>query len=189
MSEIENKVIEATGFAPTKRFKDRQDYLAALAIATEQIEDAEFEELPDEVVEWINAAVRARKTRRNIPEFPDSELAEPAPEEMIDLSSVKEPPDGPELEESPGHIPYPEPKKRKVKAKLTGAFNRYGVAEGSKADASIKLFEAGVTMKQIKEATGETRYNLLKDLAKKGHKVEKSADGVWTLTHRDDVKE
>ena len=191
---FEERVLKEVGFEPTREYKDRQDYLAAILVASEKISDHDFEyNVSEDVADWLNEGYKARRTKKPIPDFPDTEEAEPVDasqdegevyvEEFVSKAEL-------ELTETVENTPYPEPKAakkpRKPRAKLTGKFNRFGVAEGSKRDMAIKFFEKGSTMKAVKEATGEAHYNVLKELAMKGHKVT-SVDGVITLTHKDDL--
>jgi hypothetical protein len=59
--------------------------------------------------------------------------------------------------------------------------------EGSKVSQAVALFEKGSTMKTVKEKTGGPQNNVLKKLAKDGHKVERY-DGMIKVTHKDDIK-
>ena len=42
-------------------------------------------------------------------------------------------------------------------------------------------------MRDVVIELGDTQYNILRKLAKKGHLVEKMKNGVLKLTHKDDV--
>ena len=77
---------------------------------------------------------------------------------------------------------------------LTGEKDRFGVIIGTKTHDAVLMYEKGATSRQIQDALGEgpTKaggrfYNILKTLDKAGHKVERSKDGIFKLTHRDDV--
>lgn len=175
---LEDQVIEAAGFTPAREYKSRQDYLAALVEATADIQDDEFEKLPEEVALWINDAAKARRQKKEIPEFPDLNYPVVSTQEI----------DG-ELEAVIENAPYPEPKprkQRKPKVKMTGKFNRFGVAEGTRADMAIKLFEKGATMKEIKETVGDTKYNLFRWLGEQGHLCTKE-NKVFRVVHKDDL--
>lgn len=83
----------------------------------------------------------------------------------------------------PKHKPGKEPDYKKI----TGTKDRYGVTEGTKASLALKMFEKGCTMRDVVIEHGDTQYNILRKLAKEGHKVEKLENGVLRLTHKDDV--
>lgn len=77
---------------------------------------------------------------------------------------------------------------------LTGEKDRFGVIIGTKTHDAVLMYEKGATSKQIQDALGEGPekkggrfYNVLRRLSEEGHLVERSADGVFTLTHRDDL--
>ena len=50
------------------------------------------------------------------------------------------------------------------------------------------LYEKGATSQQIFEGAGGRFYNILRRLSVQGHLVERSPEGVFTLTHRDDIR-
>jgi hypothetical protein len=89
------------------------------------------------------------------------------------------------------------PKKAKVEveepplapryANLSGLKNRYGFYEGTKSDDTCKMLEKGATMAEVKEALGDTKYNVLRKLRQDGHQV--SQGPRFTLVHKDDLSE
>jgi hypothetical protein len=195
---LEDEVLKAVGFKPTREYKNRQDYLAAIITASKELDDAWFESIESEdVVMWLNAGYLARRTKQPIPDFADAEVEEV--EEVGEVEAADEMATEVEaaldelvsLTETVENTPYPEPKvkkPRKPRAKLTGKFNAYGRAEGSKTDMAIKLFEKGATMKEVIEVTGEPKYNILNELISEGHIVDKDDETkVITLRHKDAV--
>lgn len=71
-SAIETALVEATGFEPTKNY-ERQDYLAALARAVNDLDEADFDSLEVEAQDWFNLAVKALNKKKDLPDFPDLE--------------------------------------------------------------------------------------------------------------------
>lgn len=69
---------------------------------------------------------------------------------------------------------------------LTGEKDKWGITKGTKASDAAAMFEKGCTMNQITEALGGKYYNMLKQMAKDGHLVEKKQVG-WKLTHKSDL--
>lgn len=172
MSMIEQELVQACDFKPAKKYKQRQDYLAAIVVAIAALPDADFEKISDPASDWANAAARALRTKTTLPDFPDLE-AEAGSEEL------------PALEPTVENTPYPEPEKpKKLRRKLTGEIDRYGVSVGSRSNQAILLFERGATMKEVKEVTGDSKYNLLKKLASEGHTIERDGP-VFRLIHKD----
>jgi hypothetical protein len=64
--------------------------------------------------------------------------------------------------------------------------NRYGIYEGTKAHDTIMMLEKGASMAEIRDAVGDTKYNLKKALEKAGHQIVKEGR-KFVLTHKDDV--
>jgi hypothetical protein len=76
VTELEQELIDASAFR-MKRFAKRQDYLAALARAVEQMELDDFDTLSNEAVDWYNAACNAVNANDDIIDFePDEEVEE-----------------------------------------------------------------------------------------------------------------
>lgn len=76
------------------------------------------------------------------------------------------------------------PKAAKAKApRAASTANRdeFGLLVGSKNSQAAKLFARakGATMADVKEAVGDTKYNLLKQLAEAGHKVQKEDKTIF----------
>lgn len=77
---------------------------------------------------------------------------------------------------------------------VTGEKDRFGVMIGTKTHDAVLMYEKGATSKQIQEALGEGPaksggrfYNVLKKLSMDGHLVERDGEGVFKLTHKDDL--
>jgi hypothetical protein len=78
---------------------------------------------------------------------------------------------------------------------VDGTKDRFGVMIGTKTHDAVKMYEKGCTTKEIQDALGEgpTKaggrfYNILKKLSREGHLVERDANGVFKLTHKDDIE-
>ncbi len=77
-SVIEQELLDVSGFEPKKSYKDRQDYLGALARAVQDVSNDDFDTLSDAAADWHGDAVDAINDRNEIPDFPDLEAdAEP----------------------------------------------------------------------------------------------------------------
>jgi hypothetical protein len=72
-------------------------------------------------------------------------------------------------------------------SKITGDKDRFGVTMGTKTAEAVKMYVKGASRSQIMERFGADQKNILTRLAKSGHKVEKSGEGVWKLTHKEDI--
>lgn len=66
---IEKELLEATGFMPEKRYRKREEYLAALLRAACDLPDSDFEKLSDEAAEWAYQASDAYQIKEPIPDF------------------------------------------------------------------------------------------------------------------------
>jgi hypothetical protein len=71
---------------------------------------------------------------------------------------------------------------------LDGSIDRYGVLIGTKTHDAVLLYEKGTTSKELLEKAGGRFYNILRRLSTQGHLVERSPEGVFTLTHKDEIK-
>ena len=99
MSEIETLLLETTGFKPKpKHEKDRQLYLNALAVACDKLPDDDYETLPDEATDWINAAIEAIQNDDEIPEL--SALEDTESDDEDDADDVDEDDDDEDVEET-----------------------------------------------------------------------------------------
>lgn len=67
----------------------------------------------------------------------------------------------------------------------TAEVDDYGVALNSKNHTAITYFEKGCRMIDVTEEIGGTYYNLLQKLTKAGHTVEKQANGIIKVRHKD----
>lgn len=117
---IELELVKLSGFTPTKDYKRRQDYLAALARTVDQHlndltaekADKVFDDLDEATAKWFNAACRAVSNKKVIPDFDDevSSAEVPMPEEveppLTDNELVEEPlPDEPTIAIRTEHPP------------------------------------------------------------------------------------
>lgn len=187
-SKIENEIVELTNFEPPREYDDRQDYLAALAKEVNKLADIDFNTLSTEATEWFNDAVSAINNRKDLPEFPDVEEdegdnSEPESEKPVVKAKEKE------AKRRPKGVPPRKLEHPKVDPQQ-GIDNfetdRYGVVKGSKNAAAIAMFEQGCRMSDVTASIGGTYYNLLERLRKQGHTVEKGANGMTKLSHKDD---
>jgi hypothetical protein len=71
---------------------------------------------------------------------------------------------------------------------LDGSIDRYGVLIGTKTHDAVLLYEKGTTSKELLEKAGGRFYNILRRLSENGHLVERSPEGVFTLTHKDEIR-
>lgn len=72
---VEKELLEATNFKPKREYPDRQDYLAAVARATDDLSKDDFDALSNEAADWFNAACEALNDKDEIPDF-DGTLGE-----------------------------------------------------------------------------------------------------------------
>ena len=61
--------------------------------------------------------------------------------------------------------------------------DKFGLRVGTKGSMAASMLEAGCTMAEIKEATGGTRYNLVRKLTAAGHEIVRGQKGQLTLRH------
>lgn len=214
VSEIETEIAEATKFKPPKGgYPNRQDHLAALARASNKLTDDEFDELSDDAANWLSTAIKALNARAEIEDFEDAENTEAA-EETDEEAEEPEAASGAaleaeaeaenEAEEAAQETKATKPKKGAKKAakeskpvrpkqdlsrydKISGERDRYGVMIGTKTHDAVLMYEKGVTGAQIFEKLQGRFFNILRDLGKKGHRVEKLPGGIFKLTHQDDL--
>ncbi len=71
---------------------------------------------------------------------------------------------------------------------VTGEMDRYGVMINTKTHDAVLMYEKGTTSKGLTDKLGGRFYNILRKLSEQGHLVERSPEGVFTLTHRDDIR-
>lgn len=69
---IESELIKITGYKTRTKFSDRQDYLGSILNAVMKLTDDDFENLTDGAAEWANAAVHAKNTKEDIPDFDEA---------------------------------------------------------------------------------------------------------------------
>jgi hypothetical protein len=82
-------------------------------------------------------------------------------------------------------------KKAKPEARVYTTLQRdeYGVTLGTKTHDALMLYETGkYTKQEVTDKMGGTFYNILRTVAKAGHKVEINSNGKVKVTHRDKVK-
>jgi hypothetical protein len=172
-SAVEQELVRESNFNSEKQYKNRQDYLAALLMATaDNISDSDFERLSNEAMDWCNNAAKARKDRKSIPDFEGAELNGSNGVTTHEATVTEE------KELTPSSVP-PKPKKKKGlgRSGLTGELDKFGIAIGTKSSKVAAMFENGATMKEVKDTIGDTFYNLLVRLENQGHKIERSGPG------------
>jgi hypothetical protein len=84
----------------------------------------------------------------------------------------------------PKHKPGKEPNYKAI----TGKKDRYGITLGTKTAEALKMFEKGCTMRDVVIDQGDTYYNVLRRLEKRGHRIEKLENKVLRLIHKDDLE-
>lgn len=163
-----------------KKYKDRQDELAALLIAIDRnVSEEDYDLLSDEAVKWHHDAVAAADTRQPIPDFPDMQPGDEPPAE--EASPEEAAPQVPEREKKPSERNQPD------YSKLDGSRDRYGLVIGTKTHMAVQMYEKGCTTKEIHDELGGRFYNILKKMVNDGHNVFKDEETkVWKLTHKDD---
>lgn len=81
MSKIQKELVEVTELS-TKRGEDRQDFLGRIVKAVANLSDKEWEGLSQEAQDWFNDAADAKNAKaKALPDFPDLDAADEAPEE------------------------------------------------------------------------------------------------------------
>ena len=83
---IESELIKITGYKTRTKFSDRQDYLGSILNAVMKLTDDDFENLTDGAAEWANAAVHAKNTKEDIPDFDEAVATDDEPEDEDDES-------------------------------------------------------------------------------------------------------
>lgn len=236
MSVIEKELVNVASFK-ARRDYERQDYLAALARAINEVGEDEFDGLSVEAQDWFNDAVRALNKKQELPDFPDvddssddneseasgdeaeAEAAGAAEDEGVaaqgnssdgDIQAVPakrakkakgkatkkaeesfqpvvtkrgkgQPPR--KLDHPPIHHPDPDT----PLDQLDFAMDEFGIVKGTKNAAAAAMLAQGCRMADVTESIGGTYYNLLQRLVKQGHLLEKSANGILKLTHKDSI--
>ena len=208
---VEQEIINTVGFEPRRNYKDRQDYLAALARSVDQADDDDFDKLSKEAVDWFNAAVRAINKKEELPDLegeeendaePDAEPAEETEEEPVveEVPKARKRKAAAEVAHE-DETPKAPARRRKGQAPVKKdhppivrpgpdddiSLDRWGIIVGSKNAAAAAMLEKGCRMADITETLGGTFYNLIQRLVKQGHKLEKGANGMIKITHADDV--
>ncbi len=87
----------------------------------------------------------------------------------------------------PDAQPKYKPGKEPDYLKITGKKDRYGIYKGTKTSAALEMFEKGCTMRDAELEHGDSFYNVLRKLHKRGHRVDKLENKVLRLIHKDDV--
>ncbi|KKN90050.1 hypothetical protein LCGC14_0231630 [marine sediment metagenome] len=159
-----------------KRKRGEKDiaYRARLVRHCADLSEDDWESLglTDGAQKWVIQAIDDMNDNKDPEEFPDEE-SEGGTEE------------GKPRSRSPAKKSAAKRSAPKDKAKGSGKTkverDDFGLKVGTKASEAAALFAKGAKMKDVKETTGTTHYNLLTNLEKKGHKVTKE-DGVITLT-------
>lgn len=214
-TNIEQDILDVTGFVPEKKYRDRQKYLEALLRAVVDADNDTYEKLDDDTCEWSIRAARLHKQGKELPDFaPTSENGEDHDADQVsdDLVQESTSSDAEASDENEGEgvdVDQPQekkvPKKRgrkpgtkvKIKAekpkkvakeKVERTVNRWGRAAGTHADIVCRLLaqEGGTTMKDIIAATGHARYNVVNSLQRQGHKIIKDGLNI-RMIHKDDL--
>src|SRR5258706_13719697 len=92
VSVIEKELVDTASFEPRRDY-ERQDYLAALARAINEVSEDEFDCLSVEAQDWFNEAVRALNKKQDLPEFHDAGAAADEPDEEVDEDETADEPD------------------------------------------------------------------------------------------------
>ena len=201
----------------TREYDDRQDYLAALVRGIQNLDDATYERLSDEAYEWFKMGVKSINNKRTIKDFKpaptnvvttnidnseatgDQGVVEPASAVVVEETSDRvkaakkqriaggKPKPAPKRQKAvpPRELPHleidptPDPEKLEL--------DKWGIMKGTKNAAAADLFERGCRMSDVDASIGGNYYNLLARLAKAGHRVEKAANGVIKVTHKDAI--
>jgi hypothetical protein len=197
---IEQELVEAADFTPEKNYRNRQKYLEALLrAANDDIDNDSFEKLSEGAFQWYNSAAEAHKAGNLLPDFNGEDHAADTDEEFessgnetgevsASESSLEDHEETEKVEKKKpakkrgrgrppkdpvrGAKPKREPKEKKGRQPPRGT-NEWGIAMGTKSDTVCRLFaqEHGATMKDVKEAVGDTYYNLVNRLKRHGHTI------------------
>jgi hypothetical protein len=73
MLKVERELLKVTKIAEQEDGEDRQDYLKRLCQAVNVLEDEDWEAVSEEAQEWGNAATRAVKAKKALPDFNEKE--------------------------------------------------------------------------------------------------------------------
>lgn len=175
---------------------DAADWYNAAADAIsekKEIDDFEAEESEKAEPNTGETEVASADEGEDIPEFLRRD-AEPVPETQVALDT-KEPETGAaksaddKAEKAPKKGKNASPShKTQDYSQVTGEKDRWGFIKGTKTAKVVEMYERGTTAKEIMEVVGGRFYNMLAQLQKGGHKVEKTAEGLWKVTHKDDLK-
>lgn len=84
MHTIERELIKVTGYEPKRKFADRQDYLGSILNAVIKLTDEDFENLSDEAATWANAAIEAKNSKEEFPDFMEIPLGEGDEDDAIE---------------------------------------------------------------------------------------------------------
>lgn len=69
VTSVEQELLDATGFVPERKYRDRQKYLGALLRACADIEDEVLDKLSDEAYDWCHRAADSSREGQVIPDF------------------------------------------------------------------------------------------------------------------------
>lgn len=203
-SEIEKELAEITDFKPLKQYEKKQDYLAALARLVDQLDDRDFDRLSKDAADWFNAAARAISNKKVIPDFTDAvsssevdlpdepieddELiddiaprTEPLPKKKRDRAHSTQPPRALPV---PNVDPIPPKKDGTFGKKDPRILDKWGFAVGSQNSAAMAMFEKGARMKDVTASVGGTYYAAIGRAIKRGHFVERFANGIIRITFK-----
>lgn len=179
MNEVEKELVEATGFDALREYRNRQEFLTELLIASADLSQDAFDALNEPAYEWTNNAAIARKSGKPLPDFDGGEYEDHSEHDPISERHDDGVEGGSPSEETPSSEAVSTGKKGAKRAKKpkkekyvqSTEVDKFGIRTDTKAHLAVKLMETGCTMKDVQNATGSTHYNILGRLEKQGHKV------------------
>lgn len=90
MNAVEKELLKATGAKAQAKGETRQAFLTRLGKSVNDLGEDDYEALSDEVVTWYEGAVKAAKSKKELPDFEEPE-AETEAEDTADDPEVEEP--------------------------------------------------------------------------------------------------
>lgn len=161
---------------------DINDFETAEAKAPEDA-PAEVSGDDDGTVQTLEApgADQTESPEAEVQEGVDEEAEPKAPKAKKGPKPKKAKPAKGEPEGKPKHPP-------RDYTQLTGEKDKWGFIIGTKTSDAAAMYERGTTSKELMDKLGGRFYNLLKDVVKRGHKLEKTPEGLWKITYKDAKK-
>lgn len=141
--KIEQEILDVTGFNG-KKYKKRQDYLAALVQEADDIDSEAFDDMSDEATDWINAGTEALRKKREIPEF-ETAKEETDEEEEAGEADDDAPVDEAEADDTGSADPAEEPEveEDEEEAESTEATNGNNGTQSDEPDQEVDDEQAG----------------------------------------------